>query len=411
VFYLGSDRRSAELEADALKARWRWFRMQGHDVWPEGEPDRLGIRTALGLEVGAPTPNLAQGRASDSAATDQPVTRPVALCRPSPPIKAVRGGLSLDFAARLYVAHQEERHRSGEISPRHLGDIKRRIRRITDFVGDSTPLAAIDSTRLRKFVKQVRFDEGFAISYAGNLVNQFRWLLDWASKDDRCVHAKPHDFDTALVIQKNRLRTDAEHKAAEAEAFGDVKKFFTPEQIALLLKHADDRMKLCILLGLNCGFYPSDIGSLRLRHVKRDGVPRIEKIRAKTGVPGRWELWPETFALIDRVYTPNADELIVLSDRGKAIATDRQNYLARLFFTLRSDVRVAVKKKGGTFECPEFKFLRHTAANAIKEVAGSEVSETFLAHKELLKLQSTYTARLWGQVGEALKRCRPLLIQ
>lgn len=217
----------------------------------------------------------------------------------------------------------------------------------------------------------------------------------------RCQYAKPPEFDSALVIQKTKLRTDAEHQAAELEAFGDEDRFFASGQIALLLKHADDRLKLCILLGLNCGFYPSDIGSLRLRHVKRDGTPRIEKIRSKTGVPGRWSLWPETLALIDRVYTANAEGFIVRSDRGAAIATDRQNHLARLFRDLRNRVTKDAESRGGTFACPEFKFLRHTAANVIKEIAGGEVSETFLAHKELLKLQSTYTARLWGKVRSA----------
>ena len=73
--------------------------------------------------------------------------------------------------------------------------------------------------------------------------------------------------------------------------------FFTVKQVQTLYNDASPRMKLWILLGLNCGFTQTDISSLAPDMVDWErGI--IARDRQKTGVDSQHKLWPATLKML-----------------------------------------------------------------------------------------------------------------
>jgi integrase len=75
------------------------------------------------------------------------------------------------------------------------------------------------------------------------------------------------------------------------------KQLFTPGELRSLLAVAWVPMKAMVLLGINCGFGPTDCGRLPLSAVDLD-AGMIDFPRPKTGIARRCPLWPETVAAL-----------------------------------------------------------------------------------------------------------------
>jgi hypothetical protein len=73
---------------------------------------------------------------------------------------------------------------------------------------------------------------------------------------------------------------------------------YTLEEVKTALANAEGIARTALLLGLNCGFYASDMQELDEEHVINGGT-HISKVRAKlrhkkSKVKPVWLLWPET---------------------------------------------------------------------------------------------------------------------
>ena len=76
------------------------------------------------------------------------------------------------------------------------------------------------------------------------------------------------------------------------------------DQIRKLLEAADATTKAMLLLGVNCGFGPTDCATLPVDAVDLD-AGFISYARPKTGIARRCPLWPETVqALKDATLQP-----------------------------------------------------------------------------------------------------------
>lgn len=175
-------------------------------------------------------------------------------------------------------------------------------------------------------------------------------------------------------------------------------KFWTPAEIHSLLDNAhlqpfgrkQGLLRLSILLGLNCGYLPSCIASLRHDDVDWDfGI--IDRERSKTGMLQVSKLWPETLThLRDHATKRNDDErgggLVLIGakygsplvherikDDGKITRTDT---ISRAFGNLRR------KHLEWPSDGRSFKTLRKSAAETLSAEFQSEpaIVDKFLAH-------------------------------
>ncbi len=211
---------------------------------------------------------------------------------------------------------------------------------------------AVDVRRLRSRVDSVTTWAG--VTRARHL-RYLRLLLTWAADQDRVK--LPNGWQRALTPPPTRaVRVDV----------------FTAVDVAKIIQHGtDDRLRLWVLLALNCGFTAADLCELRPGDVVReDGHVLVRRVRGKTGVLGCWRLWPLTAALLEQHMT--SDGLRTADGRKLIDYTTRkkQDLVCRAFGRLQRQLELRLS----------FKALRKTGATMVAAEAGDDVASMYLAH-------------------------------
>ena len=97
---------------------------------------------------------------------------------------------------------------------------------------------------------------------------------------------------------------------------------FTVEEVRDLLGKAPERMRLYLLLMVQCGCYQNDIAELRQDEVdwKAGTIKRARsKTRERNGPVVTYKLWPETFELL-RKYRSDG-ELVLTTEKGNPLVS------------------------------------------------------------------------------------------
>lgn len=144
------------------------------------------------------------------------------------------------------------------------------------------------------------------------------------------------------------------------------------EDIRKLWRAADDRMKCWIALGLNCGYYPVDIGRLKSGEVVGG---RIIRHRSKTNAQQNYKLWPVTAQLIEstRQGGPGDPEApLWLRPDGRPFDQGATNPVGAMFAKLR--------ERAGVGDVT-FSNLRDTGASEIEKIsrAGGKIDPALVS--------------------------------
>jgi integrase len=167
-------------------------------------------------------------------------------------------------------------------------------------------------------------------------------------------------------------------------------KFYTLEEVSALFKAANSRMKLWILLGLNCGYTQVDLSTLT-PDMLAWGNPAISRDRNKTKVDSEHRLWPSTVALLQK--HASAGPLLLTTQNGQPDGQPtKSDTVAHAFSELKKKVPVKLS----------FKNFRKTGANAIAEHFQDKqfLVELYLAHKEE-RMRKHYTQQHYEELHKA----------
>ncbi len=176
--------------------------------------------------------------------------------------------------------------------------------------------------------------------------------------------------------------------------------FFKVKDVKRLYKTASDRVKLWILLGLNCGYVQSDISSLEPGMVDwENGV--IRRDRQKTGVESQHRLWPITLKMLREQATDGP--LLLTTATGQPLIREeirddgtpsKTDMIAHTFADLKKDEKVALS----------FKHFRKTAADAIAKQFQDKpwLVELFLAHSDP-RMRKHYTRQHYDELHNAIE--------
>jgi integrase len=378
-WYLGGGEREAVRRAVELVAEWNRLKAAGTTVWPR-------------LAAGGPTTDE-----NKDDFVDLSVLRVCDAC-----------DLFLDDLRKL----AEARQRSWSL----VHSTEHRLTWVRTAFGPFTPISAIGEKEIRKAVlflvrrprakrrnHQKSAPGPLGVKTVVNCIRQMKALLNWVHETDGSEWNKPKRFDKLFRIRVESMQT-AEERAREAREVvsGDVATF-TIEELSALWEAATDKVRLFILLGLNCGFTSSEVSDLRTFEVFLDTEPpHIHRRRNKTGIEAKWVLWPETVQLLRlRQAQPNDELRWLLTERGNSLVevnarTRRdsiEKHWAKLLVVAQLDRRFG------------FRFLRKTGADAIKRLATLEESEMYLAHAEP-GINKAYANRNWGRMWECLRQLR-----
>jgi len=176
----------------------------------------------------------------------------------------------------------------------------------------------LTTSLLAAYRKSLGDDKGIGRIEANHRIAYVRGLLTWARET--------HELQTPPLGAIRKIPAKA--KRGHGRTFEKVALDW--EQIGALVEAADP-VDLCIvLLGLNCGFGPMDIGELRLDAVDLDGA-RLTDTRPKTGIARNFAIWPETVValrayLADHRGTPRTEDVadrFFLGRQGNPLCWER----------------------------------------------------------------------------------------
>ena len=160
-------------------------------------------------------------------------------------------------------------------------------------------------------------------------------------------------------------------------------KIFSIEEVQTHWKDADQRLRCFMALALNAGMGQKDISDLRMREVDWDRG-YIERGRSKTGVRGRYKLWPATLELMQAVRSPQAhinDDRVFLNANGLPLLR-RECVDGKLKFSdAIRNLFWRLQRRTGINDGRGFYCLRKSAATEIQRIQAT-VTEMFLAHAE-----------------------------
>ena len=166
--------------------------------------------------------------------------------------------------------------------------------------------------------------------------------------------------------------------------------FLSIAECRKIFKAADDRLKLAVALGLNCGYRASDIQSLRREHF----FPRKREIirqRNKTGTAQRHRLWKATAELLKEQFEKSdepfasgwsniARETTELIDSAIPGNADAEGSNRRTGKSLRSTGAQAIEKAtGGTMPHVVDQWLAHGDKRLAKHYRKEELAPLYRA--------------------------------
>ena len=198
---------------------------------------------------------------------------------------------------------------SGQMSEGRFDAYCRKIRPFVEWIGPGMAIDAIDEAKLEGFYTHLTEKVG-AKAYSP---------------------ATAHEI---MMTAKQFIRRLAEMKLIHLPGNIDSRRFrfnhsaparievFTVEEVRELLGKAPERMRLYLLLMVQCGMYQNDIAELRQDEVdwKAGTIKRARsKTRERNGPVVTYKLWPETFDLL-RKYRSDG-ELVLTTEKGNPLVS------------------------------------------------------------------------------------------
>jgi len=194
---------------------------------------------------------------------------------------------------------------------------------------------ASDKYRLAAFIKYCERKKATDLVDAispTNLDNYRSYLLSQLSRGRAAAVSVKHSLRTvkaALLWAYDKEKLDALprvlNKYAEISLPAPRPRFFTVQEVQTLYAAANDRMRLYILLALNCGYTQADIATLEHGHIDwQTGM--VSRQRHKTGQPQEHKLWPITLDMLKQHATQAGQrdpDLALLGAEGNPLVSEK----------------------------------------------------------------------------------------
>ncbi|MEO0511755.1 MAG: hypothetical protein AAF108_02520 [Planctomycetota bacterium] len=387
-WYLGGDEREAVRRAVELVAEWERLKRAGAESWP--------LMAAGGAASDAHRPK------DDFVDAD---------C------------LTVGEVCDLYLDSYIREAEANQIAWSTVHSTGHRLEWVRESLGVHSKVASLGEREIhdavlflarrpvaRRRMHQTEDPQPLSVTTVVNCVRQMKAVLTWYAEMDGCTWEKPKRFERLFRLRKRKMMTPGEREqAAKAVVSADVATFKVDELTALW-GVASNRMRLYILLGLNCDFTSSEIANLRTFEVFLEvPEPYAHRFRDKTGVEARWALWPETVeVLCAQKTTLNVEKRWLLTSYGNPLVEVTRR-------TRRDAIEQAWKRMLSTSGIERrlgFRYLRKTGADAIKRMGSLEESEMYLSHAEP-GINKVYANRNWDRMWACLQQLRaelPLLV-
>jgi integrase len=300
-----------------------------------------------------------------------------------------------------FLERQNEKYKAGSISAGRLDIITRDAKRFCDFLGlDNAIEKAITGDSLERYHSSCLqlISSGKSRDYAKKIFDDAKQFVRW-------VYMQSHIAEMPRNMLSDELKITVPTKKIVT---------FTADEIHFLLAKASERVRLWMLLALNCGYTQVDISDLGQDQVDwQRGV--ITRKRSKTenvtNVPEiSYPLWSSTFALLKKLRGEH--ETLALTDAEKPLLSNTVNGTSGKSAGVNVRTVDVITNEFKKLKSPKpFKIFRKTGSSLL---AGNKhyatLSEAYLGHALVTIASKHYLdfpTELFGEaifwLGEHLK--------
>jgi integrase len=197
-----------------------------------------------------------------------------------------------------YLASRRLAMVAGDLSPTTYKDYLWELQAFANIVGTGAKVSALKPEHFSAYAKHLMTERKLGRHARRRTISYVKAMLNWgAGNGSYPIPTYGNDFTVPDT------RPDAMRQAKAREGKADYsRRIVTGEEVGKLMDRANHQFKAILLLGVNCGLGPADIGRLRWRHVNLD-TGELNMPRGKTGTDRRGYLWKKTRQALHRVAT------------------------------------------------------------------------------------------------------------
>jgi len=257
----------------------------------------------------------------------------------TPPPRNV-DALTVDDLVNGFLENRESKVLSGEMAQRTWNDYKRTGTFLIESLGRHVSVESLNANDFSKL--REKLSNRLGLVALGNEIGRCRVFLNFAFKNDMI----DRPVRMGLSFQKPSKKSVKKEKQTKAE------KVFSLEELTTIYAAANPQMRCFMLLALNGGLGPSDIGQMESSHIQ---AGRVRYPRPKTLVDREFPLWKETAKAIEDIRQTSYDsELVFVTSHGQSWYKDAADSpITKEFVKLLKVCGLHEKQRG-------FYSLRHT---------------------------------------------------
>jgi integrase len=295
-----------------------------------------------------------------------------------------------------FLSGKEAECKAGQISASWMRNLRWGVREFETWIKADTSVKSIDNAKVTDYRNRILATDAKPNTKARllNVMKQFIGHL--------------HDME---VIDKPRIMDKLRIATPQKE-----NETYTDTEVRMLLIGAEGRVRLYVLLGLNCGFYQSDISDLLRFQVdlKAGTITRQRSKQKADENPPKvtWKLWPATVTLLRQELATEGDRALVRDDGGDLLqvgdVNGRTDAVDNAFRNLLRQVGMAErykpegKKKTVERRRGSFSWLRDKSASLLRDSQYHDVVDLFLGHAAAKVSDIHYAQTPIGRLSKGL---------
>lgn len=274
------------------------------------------------------------------------------------------------------------------------------VRELGAFVAASGPAAPVENLKPEHFAKYAELlvkggrplpsgikGEPLGRHARRRVISYIRAMLNWGAGNG--WYPSP-TFGNGFA--QPDTRPDAMRQAKAREGKKDFsKRVLTGEEVDRLLDNATPLFRAMILVGVNCGLGPADLGRLKWSHIDMESG-MLDMPRGKTGTERKGYLWKRTREALRRVltlkhnkrmYESLGEESFVFVTR-KGLPVYREREVSPGLVKIDNAISITFGRLAKRLKMPGVTFyrLRHTFKTAGKRAGDRDTLNLMMGHKE-----------------------------
>ena len=229
----------------------------------------------------------------------------------------------------------------------------------------------------------------YSFSFVRQMLGELLRFFTWLDLNDEYGWSMPRGLMSSYVNVRRFVRDRQVSKQPS---------IYTPEQLAVLSKHATPLDRLTLFVALNCAMSSSQLGLLRVSNVLLDHEHEHAKYlgfesspedswirtrRPRTGELGEWRLWPETTAIlrwgVERAHRLGS-EFVFVNSEGQPMWDEMSHKPHNPFSNLWNRLLRRVRETEPVFPAFPLGSMRNVLPEFLRREYGDEMAAICLTH-------------------------------